>query len=227
MIRILTYSLLVIILTPFCSQKKNTEQSNGQLNQSDTTIYEDLGQRKTRKDSLVKEASLSNDEGNEKTGLNLDDLQGIWYSEQDVNFSYGIFIINKKNLLKADCIEGVCENYEETGDQYLHLCESYVGFRNTMSEKFYLDSLKESGKYLVCQGKTHNFIGFDNDYAYNMRFKWLTTSISMCGGTRKNDNGEIVQFTYHKQDTIPSDLRRSLIKLSKKEGRDYIKEYGL
>lgn len=224
MIKILTYSLLVIFLTPFCSQKKDTKQSMEQLNQTDTVIYENLGKAEKIKANSVEPVNLQEEE----LILNLNELQGIWRSGNDINMSFFINVVSGNKILAANCLEGACENYEETGDEYLFFCESFIGFSDKIDSTLNVEDLKNSGKYLVTIGKTFaDDIAFDDSFEYSFESKYLKTATSGCGSIMYDDDDSIMKVGFFKYDTIPSDLRRSLIKLSEKEGRDYIKEYGL
>lgn len=227
MIRIFVHTLFIICLT-FCVQKKNTAEPHEQSDLSDTNNEKPSQVEKLVADNSEETISMSKSNSEDEPKLNLQKLQGIWYSEPDLNFSYNIDIIQGNNILAVYCLEGICENDEEMGMENLFFCESYIGFNDEINSNFKVDDLKISGKYLVTIGKTFSEkIGFDDLYDYNTRLKLLTTSVSTWGGNMKDEDGSIKRSNFFKYDTIPQDLRRSLIKISEKEGRDYIKEYGL
>jgi len=184
------------------------------------------------------DVSLEKDTTKLEKELTLKLMQGIWNGEKDINMSKAYRIINKNKVLEIVCIEGICDGT----DNFTHLEFSYVGFIDSVYEKttiirsLKINDLKNQGKYMIYANKKNESkllteIHFDENYQYNSDLKYYKTILS------SNYMSETIYYgRFDKQDTTAIFYKKPILnnnifsflkKQSKKDNRDYIKEFNI
>jgi len=209
----------------------------------------DSQNNKTLNKSVEKTEIITNQVENEKIQidtnlekktkkLSLKLLQGIWYGEKDINMSKAYRVINKNKVLEIICVEGVCDG----SNNFTHLEFGYIGFIDSLNKKtttiknFRINNLNNKGKYLVYvynveQNKLPNIVHYDKNYIYDSNLNFYKTTLSSnymtdaiyYGRFNKEDTTAI----FYRKNNLNNIVFNFLKTQSKKDQRNYIKEYNI
>ncbi len=182
-----------------------------------------------------KKDSIINTNTESENTFDLELIQGIWNGEKDINMTKAYRVINNNKVLEIICVEGVCDGVND----FTHLEFGYIGFINKIKipiKNLKTNDLKNQGKYLIYANKKINDnlltkIRFDENQLYRSDLKSYKTTLS------SNYMYETIYYgrfdiqdttaTFYKKDVLNNVVFSFIKKQSKKDKKDYIKEYNI